>query len=130
MKHRISNPDSVATPDGHFSQATLVQASTQLLFISGQVPRNIRGDKVGIGDATAQAEQVFANLRAILAGHGATFANAVKATIFTTDAANSEAIAAVRKRFYGEAQPASTWVIVNALGDPDWLLEVELIAAI
>jgi 2-iminobutanoate/2-iminopropanoate deaminase len=130
MKHLASNPASVAAPDGHFSQAALVQAGTQLLFISGQVPRSAHGETVGVGDATAQAEQVFANIRAILAAHGATFANAVKATIFTTDAANSEAIAAVRKRFYGDAQPASTWVIVKALGDPNWLLEVELIAAI
>jgi 2-iminobutanoate/2-iminopropanoate deaminase len=108
MNHLASNPATVAAPDGHFSQVTLAHASTQLLFISGQVPRNIRGETVGIGDATAQAEHVFANIRAILTAHVATFANAVKATIFTKDAANSEAIAAVRKRFYGAAQPAST----------------------
>jgi enamine deaminase RidA (YjgF/YER057c/UK114 family) len=54
----------------------------------------------------------------------------VKATIFTIDTAHSDAIAAVRKEFYGAFQPASTWLIVKALGDPRWLLEIELVAAV
>ena len=37
---------------------------------------------------------------------------------------------AVRSRFYGGASPASTAVEVSAPGDPDWLLEVELVAAV
>lgn len=125
-----SNPTTVAAPDGQFSQAVEAAAGTRLLFIAGQVPRGPDGDTVGVGDMTAQAEQVFANLAAILKAHGATFADAIKATIFLTDFTRADAVGAVRARYYGRAAPASTMVEVNRLGDPDWLLEVEMIAAL
>ena len=130
MPIQYSNPATVAPPDGHFSQAVSVAASGRMLFISGQVPRAPDGSTVGVGDIAKQAEQVFENLRAILAAHGATFDHAVKVTLFTTDFSQAGEVAAVRERFYGNAKPASSWVEVRALGDPDWMLEVELIAAI
>lgn len=125
-----SNPASVASPDGQFSQAFVVPAGTALIFISGQVPRAPDGSTVGQGDMRAQAEQVFANLAAILAAHGSSFEKAVKATIFVTDMARAAEVADVRLRFYGGAAPASTFVEVSKLGDPAWLLEVELVAEI
>jgi 2-iminobutanoate/2-iminopropanoate deaminase len=79
---------------------------------------------------TAQAEQVFENPRAILATHGASFGDAAKATIFVTDIARVGEVIAVRLLFYGGAAPASTVVAVSALSDPDWPLEVELVAAV
>ncbi len=125
-----SNPNNVAAPDGQFSQCAIVPAGMTLLFISGQVPRNTEGDTVGIGDMAAQSEQVFQNLQLILQAHGATFANAVKATIFVTDMKRAGEVTAARAKFYGNAVPASTFVEVSALGDPDWLLEVEMVAAV
>lgn len=76
----------------------LVDAPSKLLFISGQVARDRTGRTVGVGNMTAQAEQVFANLDAILAEHGATFANAVKVTIFVTDMSRAAEVARVRLR--------------------------------
>jgi 2-iminobutanoate/2-iminopropanoate deaminase len=130
MTIQLSNPSTVAPPDGQFSQCVVVQAGTSLLFISGQVPRSLAGDTVGAGDMTAQAEQVFANLQAILNAHGSSFAKAIKATIFVTDISRADEVVKVRSRFYGDAAPASTFVAVTALGDPNWMLEVELIAAV
>jgi 2-iminobutanoate/2-iminopropanoate deaminase len=129
MSISISNPSSVAAPDGHFSQAVVVKAGTGLLFISGQVPRDMSGETVGVGNMRVQAEQVFANLGAILIAHGSDFSKAIKATIFVTDMTLAAEVTAVRKKFYGSAVPASTFVEVSALGDERWLLEVELIAA-
>jgi 2-iminobutanoate/2-iminopropanoate deaminase len=77
-----------------------------------------------------QAQQVFANLEAILAAHGSDFSKAIKATIFVTDMKLASEVTAIRKQFYGAAMPASTFVEVSALGDERWMLEVELIAAI
>jgi 2-iminobutanoate/2-iminopropanoate deaminase len=128
--HFESNPLEVAAPDGHFSQCTVVPGTPTWLFISGQVPRDGQGLSVGQDNMTAQAEQVFANLQAVLAAHGASFANVVKATIFVTRMDLAHEVTAVRQRYYGAHKPASTFVAVGALGDPDWWLEVELIAAI
>jgi enamine deaminase RidA (YjgF/YER057c/UK114 family) len=130
MSIQISNPNTVASPDGHFSQSVVVSTGAKMIYISGQVPRNLAGDTVGIGDMTAQAEQVFSNLGAILAAHGSSFDNAVKATIFVTDISRSGEVADVRSRHYGAATPASTFVEVSALGNPDWLLEVEMVAVV
>jgi 2-iminobutanoate/2-iminopropanoate deaminase len=130
MTIQFSNPPAVAAPDGQFSQCAVVSAGTSLLYISGQVPRSLAGDTVGVGDMAMQAEQVFNNLQALLQAHGTSFAKAIKATIFVTDISRASDVVAVRSRFYGNATPASTFVAVSALGDPDWLLEVELIAAV
>jgi enamine deaminase RidA (YjgF/YER057c/UK114 family) len=130
MPVTFSNPDTVAKPDGDFSQAAIVEAGSKLIHISGQVPRAANGKTVAAGNITAQAEQVFENLRLILEAHGSTFADAVKATIFVTDMTRAGEVAAVRQRFYGDARPASTFVGVSALGDPDWLLEIQLIAEV
>jgi 3-hydroxyisobutyrate dehydrogenase len=130
MPFELINPESVATPDGQFSQAAVVEAGTRLLFISGQVPRALDGSTVGAGDMTKQAELVFENLAQILANQGSGFGAAIKATIFVTDMSRAHEVTAVRSRFYGDAAPASTFVAVSALGDPDWLLEIELIAEI
>jgi 2-iminobutanoate/2-iminopropanoate deaminase len=130
MAVRFANPASVAAPDGQFSQAAIVEAGGRLMFVSGQVPRALSGATVGLGDMTRQAEQVFANIEAVLASEGASFGNVIKATIFVTDIHRAAEVVAVRSRFYGESAPASTFVAVSGLGDPDWLLEVECIAEI
>ena len=129
MHLKFSNPTTVAQPDGHFSQAVEIPANARLLFISGQVPRSLDGRTVGINDMRAQAEQVFKNLELILQAHGMSFERVVKATIFVTDMSLASEVVAVRERFYGKHKPASTFVAVTALGDPHWMLEVELIAA-
>ncbi len=77
-----------------------------------------------------QAGQVFANLKAALEAHSATFENVVKATIFVTRMDLASEVMAVRKHFYGSSKPASSFVEVTALNEPDWLLEVEVIAAL
>jgi 2-iminobutanoate/2-iminopropanoate deaminase len=130
MKIQFDNPATIAAPDGQFSQCAIIRADCKMLYISGQVPRNATGDTVGAGDMTAQATQVFGNLLAILQAHGGDFSNAVKATIFVTDMQRAGEVIAVRKKFYGDAAPASTFVAVSALGDPDWWLEIEMVAAI
>jgi enamine deaminase RidA (YjgF/YER057c/UK114 family) len=128
--HFPSNPPAVATPKGHFSQCVVMPAPTGLLFVSGQVPTDAEGRTVGQGSMSRQAEQVFGNLQALLAAHGATFDDALKVTIFVTRMDLSHELAEVRKRFFGESRPCSTLVGVATLKEPDWWLEVELIAAL
>jgi enamine deaminase RidA (YjgF/YER057c/UK114 family) len=125
-----SSPSTVNAPAGHYSHAVVVQAPATLLFISGQVPRDLEGRTVGRGSMTAQAEQVFRNLQAILAAHAATFADVARFTIYVTRMDLADEVAAVRRRFCGGSRPASTFVAVAALKEPDWWIEVELVAAL
>ena len=80
-----------------------------------------------------QLDTVYRDLIETLSAHGATLADVVKETVFTTDIERLSDNAAVRAQFYdgkGIAPPASSWVEVRRLGDPGWLVEVEVVAVI
>ena len=116
-----------AEPISHFTDA--VQAGG-LLFVSGIVPVDENRELVGGDDVVAQARQVFANMGAILAAAGCTFADVVKVTLFLTDVNDRPAINPVRKEVFGSTRPASTLVEVSALVIPGAKLEIECVALI
>jgi 2-iminobutanoate/2-iminopropanoate deaminase len=60
---------------------------------------------------------------------GMTVHDLVKVTHYLLNAADIPAYVAVRSRFLGEARPASMLLIVPQLVRPEFLLEVEAIAA-
>jgi 2-iminobutanoate/2-iminopropanoate deaminase len=116
-----------AEPISHYTDA--VRAG-DLLFVSGCVPVDGDGRLVGGGDVVAQARQVLANVGAVLAAAGATFADVVKVTVYLTDIADRAAIDPVRREVFGETRPASTLVEVSALAIPGARLEVDAVALI
>ena len=117
----------LAEPISHYTDA--VRAG-DLLFVSGVVPVDGEGALVGGDDVVAQARQVFANLGAVLAAAGATFADVVKVTVYLTDIADRARINPVRQEVFGEARPASTLVEVSALAVPGAKLEIEAVALV
>ena len=103
-----------------------------LLFVSGQVPLDHAGLLVGIGDFRAQAEQVFANLGAVLAAGNSGFDRLLKLTAYFSDINRDLAsFREVRDRHIppGHA-PASSAVQISQLFHPDAWLEVEAIALV
>lgn len=130
MSVKMSNPKEVAPPSGYYSQAAVVSAGSGLIFISGQVSQNVRGETVGIGSMTVQAEQVFQNLQAILKAHNATFDSAIKATIYITDMSRVDEVTAVRSKYFTAPAPASVLVEVTALVDSNWMIEIDLVALV
>ncbi len=101
-----------------------------LVLVSGQVALDSRGELVGENDAAAQAAQALANVEAALAAAGATRTDLVKLTCFLTDPADYPAYAAAKAARFGPVAPASTCVVVSALLDPRFLLEVEAVAVV
>jgi 2-iminobutanoate/2-iminopropanoate deaminase len=99
----------------------------ELLFVSGQVSQDSRGNVVGVGDCAAQTRQVMARLKSIVEAAGATLQDVVKITTFLTDAANYPAFNQVRNETFPHNPPASTAVIVAALVRPEYLVEVEAV---
>ena len=57
-----------------YSHVVTVIGTGKLVFIAGQLARDIDGSCVGIGDMRAQMEQTFANLDRCLKAAGATWA--------------------------------------------------------
>jgi reactive intermediate/imine deaminase len=99
------------------------------LYVSGQVPRDPE-NRIVDGDVEAQVRQVFANLHAVLEAAGASFRDVVKITTFLTDREHFETWRRVRAEFVTEPYPASTLVVVEALSYPEYVVEIEVIAAL
>ena len=100
-----------------------------LVFVAGQVAQDADGTLVGRGDIEAQAVQVFENLKAVLASAGTTLDQVVKLTTYTTSVAYRQTLAEVRARYFGAYFPPNTFLVVASLATPDYLLEIEAVAA-
>jgi enamine deaminase RidA (YjgF/YER057c/UK114 family) len=129
---RRLNPPELGSPPG-YSQIVDISAS-RIIFIAGQTALHRDGNVVGKGDFSAQATQVFVNLAHALQASGCTATNLVKLTVFLTDMENLTTYREARNRFFASvsppAAPAVTLVEVSKLYGPDFLIEIEAIAAI
>jgi len=72
--------------------------------------------------------RVYEQLRRILEANGLTFADVVKETVYATDLDSFIKVSDTRKSYYGSWLPAATWVQVQRLYLPSFVVEVELIA--
>ncbi len=112
-------------PISHYTDAVRTGG---MLYVSGCVPVDSRGQLVGGDDVVAQARQVFANLANVLAAAGSGFAEVAKVTVYLTDIEDRPRINPVRQEVFGEARPASTLVEVSRLAVEGARLEVDAIA--
>ena len=108
-----------------YSQAYLVEKPDRLLFVSGQVPADARGDvPTGFDE---QCRLVWRNIETRLAAADMGLGNLVKITIFLSDRNQRERNTAIRHEVLGGHSPAIT-VIIADIFDEAWLLEIEAIA--
>lgn len=109
-----------------YTHAVLAEGS-KVLFISGQVSMK-DGAIVHQGDLAAQADLAFENLQNCLDAAKATMANVTKMTILVVNL-NPELRpilhAAYEKWLPAVNPPAQTTIGVQALGHPDFLIEIE-----
>ena len=125
------NPQTLPPSRGYTQVVTSVGGKT--VYISGQVAMNAKGEVVGKGDLKAQTTQVFENLKAALSAAGAAPKDVVKMGIFVPNfkAEDITAIRDIRNAFFsGVEPPASTFLGVAALANPDWMIEVEMTAVV
>jgi enamine deaminase RidA (YjgF/YER057c/UK114 family) len=130
---KIFNPAGLAKPAGTYSQ--IAHAKTQeVVFIAGQVPTDSSGALVGKGNFEAQCAQTFANIHTALRAAGADWNNVVQFTSFLVRAEDAAAFRAYRgqefPKLFPGAPPPNTLLIISRLADPDYLLEVQTIAAL
>jgi 2-iminobutanoate/2-iminopropanoate deaminase len=108
--HAIKS-DKLAPPVGPFSQAV---STGDLVFLSGQVGLTADGKLVD-GGVEREAQQVFANIAAVLEAAGKSFADVVRVGVFLTDMADFAALNAIYARHFAQPYPARTTVAVAAL---------------
>lgn len=130
MAVRHLNPEGLYALPEMFTHVVAV-TDAELVFLSGQVAWDERGELVGAGDHAAQAAQVARNIEAALAAVGATPDDVVKQTIYVADYSPEVAPAVFAALNRGRRRPpASTLIPVPALYAPGYLIEVEVVAAV
>ena len=122
-------PASIAAPAANYAHAVLCEGPARLLHTSGVVPVG-PGGVVPVG-IEAQAEQVWANLLAMLDEADMMVADVVSVTTYVVvdQLASLPAVMAARDRALLGHRAASTLVTVPALARPEWLMEIALVAA-
>ncbi|HZP67402.1 MAG TPA: RidA family protein [Rudaea sp.] len=93
--------------------------SGNLLYVSGSV---------GQGDMPAAMHMSYDRLKKVLAANGLDFRNVVKENVYATDLDAFIKNKDIRKDYYGTELPAATWVQVQRLFLPAFVVEVELVA--
>lgn len=130
MAKREIRSDALRVPNGHFSQATTIEASGRLVFISGMTARRADGSIAGIGDVSEQTRQVCENLKAAVEEAGGTLDDICRVDVYIRNMEHFDAIHEVRAQYFTGVAPASTMVEVNKFTSPDYLIEINAIAVV
>ena len=102
----------------------------QLLFLSGQIALDPESGTLVGADITAQTEQVFRNISAILEAAGSSLAHVVRCGVFLVDMGEFQKMNGVYARVFGDHRPARTTVEVSGLPGPGLRVEIDAIAVI
>jgi enamine deaminase RidA (YjgF/YER057c/UK114 family) len=113
-----------------YSHVVTVTGPAKIIYIAGQLGRDLDGNIVGPNDMRAQMEQTFKNLDACLKAAGATWADVVKTNTFVTNYAEFSKNSDVRMRYFGVASPTSTTIQISGLAQPEAMVEIEMVAVI
>lgn len=103
-----------------FSRA--VRVGDQVL-VSGTGP--VWPDGSCPADPGVQARRCFAIIAAALAEAGAAMTDVVRTRMYLTDVTAADAVGAVHGEIFADVRPAATMVVVAALLDPRWTVEIE-----
>ena len=101
-----------------------------MLYVSGQLPRNIPGTRMLDSTIQEQTRTALENVKAVVEAAGSTMANVVKCTVFLTDVKEFQGMNSVYSTYWPKEPPARSTIVVAALVRADAKLEIECIAAI
>jgi 2-iminobutanoate/2-iminopropanoate deaminase len=128
---QFKNSPEISAPAGYSHVA--VVSSGKMVFLSGQVGLDKRGEMVGKDDFRAQAAQAFSNLKAALAAAGATPNDLIKLNYYVVGL-NHEKLVAIRdvrdQLINKEHPPTSTLAGVQAVFREDAQIEIEAVAVL
>jgi 2-iminobutanoate/2-iminopropanoate deaminase len=125
--HKPLSPTTIHPPFSAYSNGIEVPGGQKLVLTSGQLGI----DKDGNIPSTAaeQAELCFDNIAAILAEAGLGLEHVVRVNAFVSGREHLRPYMEVRNRRFSASLPASTLMVVSGFARPEFLVEVEVVAA-
>ncbi len=120
-------PSAVRPPFGRYHHGVAVPAGSRFVYTSGQL--GVRADDSVPETVEEQAEICFEAIRAILAEAGMSLADIVRLSAFVTKREDMPRYMSVRDRYVSDPAPASTLFIVSGFTRPEFLVEIEAVAA-
>lgn len=118
----------VNPPNGRYSQVGEIAQGGQVFYLAGQTAGTPDGSPPA-KDMAGQAAQAWSNIAAVLKGCGMTTANIVKTTTYLINPDDIPAWREAQKAALGGVNPASTLLIISRLARPEYLIEVDVVAA-
>ena len=113
---------SGAPHEERYGYCRAVRAGDRIV-VAGTAP--VEADGSCAQDPGAQARRCCEIIAKAVADLGGTLEDVVRTRMFVTDVAYSETVGDVHAEFFGAAVPAATMVVVTALLDPEWKVEIE-----
>jgi enamine deaminase RidA (YjgF/YER057c/UK114 family) len=124
---RALSPSSIRPPLARYSHGIAVSAGHRLVFVAGQLGID-RDERIPV-DSEAQADLCFANIAAVLAEDAMTMANIVRLSVYVTAREHMEGYRRSRDRQFPGTPPTTTLIVVAGLARPEFVVEIEAIAA-
>lgn len=124
---RFFNPAGVPGPFNTYSHGAVVEGPVRFLFGAGQAGVHSDG-RLGEG-IEEQSRLVWQHIVAILAEADMKVEDIVQLNMLLLDREHRGPASAVRDEFLGDHRPTSTLMVVSGLANPDWLIEIDFIAA-
>lgn len=125
---KTRNPPTVAPPAAMYSHSVEVPPNARWLVTAGQV--GTRPDGTVPEGFEAQHDQIWQNTLVILADAGMGPEDIVRINVYSTQPDGLKFLRPHREKYLKPGHvPASTWVVVSQLAQPQWVVEMETIAA-
>lgn len=100
------------------------------IYVRGQVGTDFEGRLVGLGDPAAQTEQAMKNVAQLLKEAGSCLEDIVKTTTYIVDPRFREPVYREVGKWLKGVYPISTGLVVAGLAQPEWLMEIDVIAVV
>ena len=112
------------------AKAVDLDLAKRMIWVSGQLATDEKGDIVGKGDISVQTEQCIKNIEAALRKLGGTLNDVVQVTVYVKYMGDLKRIHEVRLKYFKEPYPTSTLVEVTEFVHPNALIEINAVAVI
>ena len=124
------NPKTISKPFTNYAHVVTAENAKKLVFCAGQVAADVEGKVLPPDDFGAQAKMVMQNLKNALAAGGAKLSDVTKVTIYICNPHDVPKARGILFDYFGKHPPGSTLCILRGLANPNFLLEIEAIAAV